>query len=162
VALWTAEDLIRRHVPWPCELTDGVPRRIPRSAGRAREAARLARLLATLVRADDAWASSEALIRLRRAPDTAWRPDAAVITGPLPATGVVDGVPLVVVEAGLERARRWRTVGCPAWVPGHDGVLVVEAAGERTIGVDGRLRLPPPLEAAVAARLVCGAAEAIR
>ena len=80
----SAEALARSSASWTWEVRDGQPCRRRCLDWQWRRAAGIARLLEPAAAALGAWVSTEALVRVRRRPETALRPAIAVVAGGLP------------------------------------------------------------------------------
>jgi hypothetical protein len=81
--------------------------------GRPGEAARVARVLRPAAHRAGAWVSTQARVRL---PGVMLWPDVVVSAADVPVDGIVDGVPLVVVELTAAGLLRWAGIaGVVVW-----------------------------------------------
>ena len=121
-------------------------------------AARVARLLRPAAERAGAWVSSEAAVRV--APGDVRAPAIVVATGEPPLDGVVDGVPLLIVELRRDHVGAWVGVpGAVVWGLGGDGVVTLRGGRVRAVGRDALLTVPgaPWLAVPATALLAAGA-----
>lgn len=140
MGLTRAQRLARQTSQWPWEVRDGKVVTLPEVPLRRRPVATRLTLLVEAAAADaGAWVTTEALIRVQRRPETALRPVLAVLKDEPPYDGVLDEVPLLVIEVGEERRQLWPDgAAATLWTVRKDHVRVDRRGGRSSVVGVGR------------------------
>ena len=141
------------------EVHRGLAVRRDHLAVQRRAAQRVAHLLEPLAVQVGAWVSTEALVRLHRAPETSLRPAVVMAAGDPPYDGVVEGAALLVVEIS-DDATRWAGYECGAlWMVTAEGVTVLAPGGDRhRLASDAQVQIPGYPKLVIAASALARAA----